>query len=91
MIMMSAAMTFNVAQLVQDRYAEGSFLPSVDSSQDWFLLNGEEENGYTILEFSRNLTTCDENDLNIQVPTSHILNVWCATTNIVLIVSTNAG
>ena len=52
---------------LQDRYATGRFLPPVDLSQDWFLVSGEEENGYTILEFTRNLTSCDMNDLNIEV------------------------
>ncbi len=42
-------------------------LPRRDASQDWFLSLGEEEDGYTILEFSRNLTTCDTRDLNIEV------------------------
>ena len=42
-------------------------LPRIDPSQDWFLSLGEEEDGYTILEFSRNLTTCDSKDLEIGV------------------------
>ncbi len=49
----------------QDRYAEGRVLPPIDSSQDWFLVRGEEEEGTTVLEFTRNLTTCDDKDLNI--------------------------
>ncbi len=52
---------------MQDRYAEGRFLPPIDSSQDWFLVRGEEEEGTTVLEFTRNLTTCDDKDLNIEV------------------------
>ena len=52
---------------LQDRYAERRVLPRRDASQDWFLSFGEEEDGYTILEFSRNLTTCDSKDLNIDV------------------------
>ncbi len=51
----------------QDRYAEGRFLPPIDTSQDWFLVNSEEENGFTVLEFSRNFTTCDPKDLDITV------------------------
>ena len=31
------------------------------------MVSGEEQNGYTILEFTRNLTSCDVNDLNIEV------------------------
>ena len=51
---------------LQDRFAVDRFLPPIDESQDWFLVSGEEENGYTILEFTRNLTTCDGNDLDIR-------------------------
>ena len=36
-------------------------------SQDWFLTNSEEENGFTLLEFSRNFTSCDPQDLDITV------------------------
>ena len=53
--------------VLQDRFAIDRYLPPVDESQDWFLVSGEEENGYTILEFTRNLTTCDDHDLNIKV------------------------
>ena len=52
---------------MQDRYAEGRFLPAVDCSQDWTLEHGEQENGYTILEFSRTFVTCDPKDLDIKV------------------------
>ena len=53
--------------LFQDRYAVDRVLPPIDSSQDWFLVSGEEENGITVLEFTRNLTSCDDKDLNIEV------------------------
>ena len=53
--------------LSKDRYAEGRYLPPIDASQDWFLVRGEEDGGYTILEFTRNLTTCDDKDLNVEV------------------------
>ena len=52
---------------LQDRFAVDRFLPPIDESQDWFLINGEVENDYTILEFTRNLTTCDDKDLPIKV------------------------
>ena len=52
---------------MQDRYAESRALPSVDDSQDWSLIRGKEKNGYTILEFTRSLITCDEKDLDITV------------------------
>ena len=56
--------------ILQDRFATDRFLPPIDESQDWFLISGEEENGYTILEFTQNLTTCDEKDLSIKVNTN---------------------
>ena len=62
----------------QDRYAEGRFLPPIDESQDWFLTNSEEENGYTVLEFFRNLTSCDPQDLDITVGKG---NVWLTLLN----------
>ena len=52
---------------MQDRFADGRYLPDVDESQDWFLVNGEEQNGHTILEFTRNFKPCDPNDLPIKV------------------------
>ena len=42
-------------------------LPPIDSSQDWFLVRGVEEGGHTILEFTRNWTTCDDRDRDISV------------------------
>ena len=51
----------------QDRYAVQQALPPIDPSQDWFLVAGEETSGYTILEFTRNWTTCDDRDRDIQV------------------------
>ena len=52
---------------MQDRYAVDRYLPPMDDSQDWRLLSGEEQDGYTILEFTRDLTNCDEYDINIEV------------------------
>ena len=52
----------------QDRYAEARRLPGIDMvSQDWFLINSEETDGFTVLEFSRNFTSCDPQDLDITV------------------------
>ena len=39
----------------------------IDDQQDWILKEGEEEDGFTVLEFSRNYVTCDESDLPITV------------------------
>ena len=51
----------------QDRYADAQSRPPVDAQQDWFLISGEEGDGYTILMFSRNWTTCDDRDREIVV------------------------
>ena len=52
---------------VQDRYAEREALPPIDPRQNWFLVRGMEDGGYTILEFTRNWTTCDGRDRDIVV------------------------
>ena len=52
---------------VQDRFATSRGPPPVDDQQDWTLLEGEEEGGFTILEFTRKYVTCDKNDLPITV------------------------
>ena len=62
-----ATLILTVIYCLKDRYAETRARPPIDKSQDWFLISGEEENGFTILEFSRNLTTCDTKDLEIKV------------------------
>ena len=51
----------------QDRYALAQSLPPVDPQQDWNLVRGENENGFTSLEFWRKLVTCDEKDRDIEV------------------------
>ena len=64
---------------LQDRYAERQALPTIDPSQDWFLVSGEEAGGYTILEFTRNWTTCDERDRDIVVScyTDDVIRKMC--------------
>ena len=53
---------------VKDRFAGGRFLPAIDStSEDWTLTDSEEEDGSTILAFSRNTISCDPQDLDITV------------------------
>ena len=52
---------------LQDRFAPGRVPPVIDEQQDWDLVGGEEESGFTILEFSRKYITCDDKDLPITV------------------------
>ena len=58
---------FHCIQYLQDRFAVQQSLPPIDPSQDWFLVRGMEEGGFTILEFTRNWTTCDDRDRDILV------------------------
>ena len=53
--------------VVQDRYADAQAPPPIDASQDWTLVAGEEEDGYTVLQFTRPWITCDDRDRNIEV------------------------
>ena len=58
---------FHASKFLQDRFAAGRTPPTVDEQQDWIFKSGEEENGFTILEFSRKYITCDDDDLPITV------------------------
>ena len=43
----------------QDRYATTTGRPPIDNQQDWFLDEGMEEGGFTLLAFRRQWVTCD--------------------------------
>jgi hypothetical protein len=49
----------------------------VDKSQDWKLISHSIANGYTIVKFTRDLNTCDENeDMVIEEGTPRIIYAW---------------
>ncbi|CAF2711169.1 unnamed protein product [Rotaria sp. Silwood2] len=51
---------------LQDRYATTNARPVLDNStQDWFLLQGREKDGWTVIQFKRLLDTCDSMDFPI--------------------------
>ena len=52
---------------LQDRFAFKQSRPPIDPQQDWFIISGENMDGYTVLQFWRKWITCDERDRNIQV------------------------
>ena len=52
---------------IKDRLATSRSSPAVDEQQDWTLVEGKEEGGFTVLEFTRKYITCDKNDLPITV------------------------
>lgn len=44
------------------------------TTNDWFPLNGREENGWTIIQFKRLLNTCDQQmDVQIKVKSSKLI------------------
>ena len=54
--------------ILQDRFASRRGPPEIDEEQDWELVGeGEEEDGFTILEFRRKYVTCDDMDLPVTV------------------------
>lgn len=42
-------------------------MPPIDEQQNWNLIRGEEEDGFTTLEFWRKFITCDDKDRDILV------------------------
>ena len=52
----------------QDRFAFDKSKPIIDNTtQDWFILHGQEQNGWTAIQFKRLLDTCDIMDYPIRV------------------------
>ena len=52
----------------EDRYAFGEALPIIDNTTaDWIALQGREYNGWTAIQFTRLLDTCDPMDVAIKV------------------------
>ncbi|VDI67128.1 Hypothetical predicted protein [Mytilus galloprovincialis] len=49
----------------RDCHTVGNVVPKVDSNQNWYLINGFENDFGTVLTFSRKLDTCDEDDIVI--------------------------
>ena len=56
---------------MQDRFADARARPPVDSQQDWNLVAGREENGWTIVSFNRALQTGDTRDRDIVQVQTH--------------------
>ncbi|CAF1224031.1 unnamed protein product [Rotaria sp. Silwood1] len=59
---------------LQDRYATSNTRPVLDNTtQDWFLLQGREKDGWTAIQFKRLLDTCDLMDLPIKSGTNTLI------------------
>ncbi len=53
---------------IQDRYTYGYTKPMIDNTTvDWFGLQGREQDGWTAIQFTRLLVTCDPMDVPIKV------------------------
>ncbi|CAF4768391.1 unnamed protein product, partial [Rotaria sp. Silwood2] len=51
----------------RDRYALSTITPIVDNTtNDWFALQGREQNGWTAIQFKRSFDTCDSMDVSIK-------------------------
>lgn len=58
---------------LQDRHSTGHFEPTVDASQDWVLLHGEENEFGTVIKTVRKLDTCDDDDVKITNDTLRVI------------------
>ncbi|RDD43175.1 DBH-like monooxygenase protein 1-like protein [Trichoplax sp. H2] len=58
---------------LQDRFAESHSTPTLDASQDYTLISGEESNGITTLKFKRKYNTADNKDLPLESGTSRLI------------------
>ncbi|CAF3448817.1 unnamed protein product [Rotaria sp. Silwood1] len=59
---------------IQDRYAFGRSKPMIDNTtQDWFALQGREQNGWTAIQFKRLFDTCDNMDYPIKWGTNNLI------------------
>ncbi|CAF4663676.1 unnamed protein product, partial [Rotaria sp. Silwood1] len=58
----------------QDRHAFNFSRPVIDNTtQDWFHLQGREQNGWTCIQFKRLLDTCDSMDVRIRSGTNIVI------------------
>jgi hypothetical protein len=61
---------------MKDCYATGNAAPSADSSQDWVLLEANEQDGYTMLKYKRKIETCDT-QYDRAVNVRYLILTWC--------------
>jgi len=64
---------------ITDRHAIDKIMPIVDDCQDWVLINGEENDGVTIIEASRKLNTKDNQDRPVMGGSVRIVYAYAAT------------
>ncbi|XP_064598301.1 DBH-like monooxygenase protein 1 homolog [Liolophura sinensis] len=57
----------------EDRHATGKWEPISDTSQDWKLITGSQNDTHTVLRFWRKLQTCDKQDRPITADTTRVI------------------
>jgi hypothetical protein len=57
----------------QDRHIDAFAMPQIDAQQDYTFISGEERAGRTVIEFSRPLNTCDDDDYKLGVGTVKLI------------------
>lgn len=62
-----------------DRHATGHVMPAMDSQQDWHLISGTEQGGYTTITMIRKLDTCDDDDFPISTGTTRLIYSYSPT------------
>ncbi|XP_069987780.1 DBH-like monooxygenase protein 1 homolog [Penaeus vannamei] len=61
---------------VQDRHGPGDETPRVDEQQDWRLARASENGTHTLLVVSRDLSTCDDQDLPLLNTTKRLIYAY---------------
>ena len=63
-----------------DRYLTASRIAVVDPTQNWFLLGSKQSNGYTCIQFTRLIITCDTtNDMAIPTGNTKVIVAYSGT------------
>jgi len=57
---------------LSDRHGVGHY-PKIDDHNDYKLISGTENNGRTVIKFSRKIDTCDKQDIKLQEGTSKVI------------------
>ncbi|CAF3797725.1 unnamed protein product [Rotaria sp. Silwood1] len=61
----------------QDRFAYNFSRPIIDkTTNDWFALQGREQDGWTAIQFNRRLNTCDSMDVPIKSGTNVLIYAY---------------
>lgn len=62
--------------VLTDRHAVGKMRPIIDAQQDWHLIDGREEAGWTIVTFTRKVDTCDAKEDMVLRPVETQRLIW---------------